>query len=326
MDDVRAVMDAAGSARAALFGFSEGGPMSGLFAATYPERTTALIMHGSFPRRTRRADYPWGPTDEEWAALVDQAGREWGGPVWFEARAPSRAQDRVLREWWARALRLGASPAANRRLLQMNTEIDVRHVLPAIRVPTLILHSVGDLALPVEGSRWMAGQIRGAKYVELPGPDHAPWLSDADQILDETEEFLTGVRHGPEPDRVLATVMFADIVGSTEKAAELDDRRWRELLDHFHGMVRAGSSAGSAGARSTRRVTASSRPSTGPRGRFAAPRPSRRGCGCSTWRCEPAYTGASARSWPTSWAGSPSTSAPGSRPRRSLARSSCPAP
>jgi pimeloyl-ACP methyl ester carboxylesterase len=166
MDDVRAVMDAAGSARAALFGFWEGGPMSGLFAATYPERTTALIMHGSFPRRTRRADYPWGPTDEEWAALVDQAEREWGGPVWFEARAPSRAQDRVLREWWARALRLGARPAANRRLLQMNTEIDVRHVL---RNPRADAHppqrgrpGASRGGEPMDGGADSWGEVRGA--------------------------------------------------------------------------------------------------------------------------------------------------------------------
>lgn len=238
MDDVRAVMDAVGSERAALFGYSEGGPMCALFAATYPERTTALIMHGSFPRRTRRPDYPWGPTDEGYKGVIDQVEREWGEAVGFEARAPSRAQDPALREWWARMLRLGASPTANRRLLQMNMEIDVRHVLPAIRVPTLILHSVGDQAFPVEGSRWMATQIPGAKYVELPGPDHLPWLSDADQILDEIEEFLTGVRHGPEPDRVLATVMFTDIVGSTERAAGLGDRRWRDLLGQFHGTVR----------------------------------------------------------------------------------------
>jgi pimeloyl-ACP methyl ester carboxylesterase len=167
MDDVRAVMDAAGSARAALFGFSEGRPMSGLFAATYPERTTALIMHGSFPRRTRRADYPWGPTDEEWAALVDQAEREWRGSVWFEARAPhaprteSSASGGHARSGWGRARRRsGGSSRCTRR--------STSGTCSAIRVPTLILHSVGDLALPVEGSRWMAGGPPWARA--RPGP------------------------------------------------------------------------------------------------------------------------------------------------------------
>ena len=238
MDDVRAVMDAVGSERAALLGYSEGGPMCALFAATYPARTSALIMIGSYGRRTWAPEYPWGPTPEQLEDFFRMCEREWGGPVGLEARGPSVARDERFRQWWARLLRMGASPGANLALLRMNAEVDVRHVLPAVRVPTLILHSVGDRALDVRASRYMAERIPGAKYVELPGDDHLPWLSDADAILDEVEEFLTGVRHGPEPDRVLATVMFTDIVGATERAVALGDRRWRDLLDAHHGLVR----------------------------------------------------------------------------------------
>ncbi len=238
MDDVRAVMDAVRSTRAALVGYSEGGPMCALFAATYPERTTAVVTIGSFPRRTWTPEYPYGPTREEYAAFADATVRDWGGPVGLETRAPSLAHDARFREWWARFLRMSASPGANRALLKMNAEIDIRHILPAIRVPTLIIHNVGDRAVPVEASRYMAERIPGAKYVELPGNDHLPFVGNAAAILDEIEEFLTGVRRGPETDRVLATVMFTDIVDATRKAAELGDRRWRDLLDAHHTVVR----------------------------------------------------------------------------------------
>jgi pimeloyl-ACP methyl ester carboxylesterase len=238
MDDVRAVMDAVGSERAALFGTSEGGPMCALFSATYPARTSALIMHGSYPRRTRAPDYPWGSTDEESRAWIDQVQREWGGPVGLDARAPSMAEDKRFRQWWARLLRMSASPAAVTALSTMNAEIDIRHILPAIRVPTLILHAVHDRAIDVGASRYMADRIPQARLVQLPGPDHLVWLSDADTILGEIEEFLTGVRHSLEPDRVLATVLFTDIVGATEEAASLGDRRWHDLLDSHHGLVR----------------------------------------------------------------------------------------
>jgi class 3 adenylate cyclase len=231
-------MDTVGSERAALFGYSEGGPMCALFAATYPARTSALITVGSYARRTWAPDYPFGPTPERRRQFIERCQQEWGGAVGLDERWPSAARDERVRQWWARFLRMGASPGANVALLQMNDEMDVRHVLPAIRVPTLVLHSVGDRALEVQGSRYMAGRIPGARYVELPGEDHVPWGQDADAILDEIEEFLTGVRHGPEPDRVLATVLFTDIVGSTEKAASLGDRRWRDLLEGHHDLVR----------------------------------------------------------------------------------------
>jgi pimeloyl-ACP methyl ester carboxylesterase len=238
MDDVRAVMDALGSERAALLGYSEGGSMCLLFAATYPERTSALVMVGGFARRIRAPDYPWGPIWEERNLFVEQVVRDWGGPVALEPRAPSLAGDPRFREWWARFLRLGASPGAAAALMRMNTEIDLRHVLPAVRVPTLIVHNTGDRTIPVECGRYMAERIPGAKYVELPGDDHLPFVGNGDAILDEIEEFLTGVRHGPEPDRVLATIMFTDIVDATRRAAELGDRRWRDLLETHHALVR----------------------------------------------------------------------------------------
>ena len=238
MDDLRAVMDTVGSARAALLGYSEGGPMCALFAATYPLRTSALMIQGSYARRTWAPDYPWGPTPEALGEWMAACQRDWGGPVGLDERLPSAAGDERVRQWWARLLRMGASPGANRALQQMNAEMDVRHVLPAIRVPTLILHSIGDRVFPAAASRFMAQQIPGAKFVELPGRDHLAWGEDADAIVDEIEEFLTGVRHGPEPDRVLATVLFTDIVGSTEKAAALGDRRWRDLLEGHHTLVR----------------------------------------------------------------------------------------
>jgi pimeloyl-ACP methyl ester carboxylesterase len=238
MDDVRAVMDAIGSERAALCGYSEGGVMCALFAATYPTRTSALTMIGSYARLQPTPDHPWArplQAQEQW---LDTIQRDWGGPVGLDLRAPSVAHDEHVRHWWARFLRMSASPAAAVALTRMNYEIDIRHVLPAIRVPTLILHSAGDRTIDVQASRYMAQRIPGAKYVELPGVDHLPWAADADAILDEIEEFLTGVRHGPEPDRILATVLFSDIVGSTDRAAALGDRRWRDLLESYYGVVR----------------------------------------------------------------------------------------
>ncbi len=238
MDDVRAVMDAAGSKQATLFGVSEGGPMCALFSATYPSRVSALIMQGGFPRRIRTPDFPWGPTAEERRAWREQMRREWGGDFGLAARAPSMVGDKRFARWWGRLLRMGASPAAVMALVAMNDEIDIRHVLPAIRVPTLLLHSVRDLTIPIGASRYMAERIPGARLVELPGEDHLPWLSDVDAILGEIEEFLTGMRRSAEPDRVLATVLFTDIVGATEKAASLGDRRWRDLLDGHNAVVR----------------------------------------------------------------------------------------
>jgi pimeloyl-ACP methyl ester carboxylesterase len=238
MDDVRAVMDAVGSKEAALLGMSEGGPMCLLFAATYPERTGAVIILGSYARRTWAPDHPWAPTEADQEAFIEEVARDWGGAVGLAARAPSQVGNEIFSRWWSTYLRMSASPGAAKTFTRMNAQIDVRDVLPLVQVPTLIVHRAGDRAMSVEGSRYMAERIEGARYVELPGEDHLPFVGDQDQILDEVEEFLTGVRRGPEPDRVLATVLFTDIVGSTERAAELGDRRWGELLEAHHAAVR----------------------------------------------------------------------------------------
>src|SRR2546423_8641267 len=182
MDDVRAVMDAAGSDHAALFGVSEGGPMSMLFATTYPERVSALALYGTYARRVRAADYPWAPTLEEHRGRLDAVERDWGGPVDVEVWAPSNANDERFKRWWAQFLRLGASPAAGRAVLRMTLEIDVRELLPAIRVPTLVLHRSGDQRIDVGGGRYLAERIPNARFVELAGVDHLVWVGDSEAV------------------------------------------------------------------------------------------------------------------------------------------------
>src|SRR5512134_443790 len=237
MDDVRAVMDAAGSERAVLLGHSEGGPMSLLFAAAYPERTEGLVIYGSFALRLRQPDYPWAPTREEREAHVRRIREEWGGVVHLEELAPGRLDDEEFRAWWARYLRSSASPAAAAALTSMNTDVDVRAVLPTITVPTLVIHRADDRRVEVGGARWMAEQIPGARYAELEGSDHLIW-ADPDPIFDLVEEFVTGVPPAEVPDRVLLTVLFTDIVASTETAAALGDDAWRRVLDRHDDTVR----------------------------------------------------------------------------------------
>jgi pimeloyl-ACP methyl ester carboxylesterase/DNA-binding winged helix-turn-helix (wHTH) protein len=237
MDDVRAVMDAAGSERAALCGVSEGGPMCSLFAATYPEKTIALVMIGTYAKRIRDEQYPWGPTTEQRQHFFDQIRAEWGGPVGLEERAPSVATDPQFREWWATYLRMGASPGAALALTQMNAEIDVRPVLPTIRVPTMVIHRTGDQCLKVEEGRYVANQIPGARFVELPGDDHLPFVGDQNSMLDEVEEFLTGVRHSREPDTVLATILYTRILNPEEHARRFGEERWRELLRRLRSHI-----------------------------------------------------------------------------------------
>jgi pimeloyl-ACP methyl ester carboxylesterase len=238
MDDVRAVMDAAGSEQGALFGVSEGGPMSMLYATTYPERALALVLYGTYAKRVRGADYPWGPTLEQHHDFLDAVQSEWGGPSQVDTWAPSVADDDRFKRWWGQYLRLGASPAAARAVLEMTREIDVRDILPAIRVPTLILHRSGDRRIDIGGSRYMAERIPNARLVELPGIDHLVWVGDADAVADEMEEFLTGTRHSAEPNRVLATVLFTDMVESTTRAVQLGDARWRALISDHDRLVR----------------------------------------------------------------------------------------
>jgi class 3 adenylate cyclase len=238
MDDVRAVMDSARIERAAVLGISEGGPMCALFAATYPERTSALILYGAMARMAWAPDHAWGQTSDELEARLKGVEEAWGTGATVDVYTPSMAGDESYRKWVAALERTSASPGAVMALLRMNMEIDARHVLPTIRVPTLILHKVGDRAVTVEHSRYMAAHIPGAKYVELSGADHVPWVGDVDLPLAEIAELLTGERYAPEPDRVLVTVLFTDIVGATEHAAALGDRGWRELLTRHHALVR----------------------------------------------------------------------------------------
>jgi pimeloyl-ACP methyl ester carboxylesterase len=238
MEDVRAVLDAVGSRRTALMGISEGGPMCALFAATYPERTRALVMCGSYARWIRDDDCPWAMTREQHEAAAGAFERGWGTPVGFKTIAPTSSADERYRNWWARYLRMGASPGAGVALYRMNIEIDIRGLLPSIRVPTLLLHRAGDRLISVEASRYMARRIPGARLVELAGDDHLVFLGDSETVLGEIQEFLTGARSPAAPDTMLATVMFVDIVGSTERAAALGDARWRDLLAAFHQAVR----------------------------------------------------------------------------------------
>jgi class 3 adenylate cyclase/pimeloyl-ACP methyl ester carboxylesterase len=240
MEDLHAVLDAASSERPALVGISEGGPMSVLFAATYPERVASLALYGTFP--TANPDrYPPELAEQserkaaELTAIVDE---HWGEGLAIEWFAPHLAGSPTMRRTWGLFERAAASPGMVAELLRSYREIDVTEVLPTLRVPTLVLHRAGDPAVPVEAGRLLAEGVPGARYVELPGDDHIPWFGDPDALLDEIEEFLTGSRHAPEPDRALATVLFTDIVGSTERAASLGDRRWRELLEHHHALVR----------------------------------------------------------------------------------------
>jgi pimeloyl-ACP methyl ester carboxylesterase len=238
MDDVRAVMDAVGSERAALLGYSEGGPMCALFAATYPERTISLIMVGSYARRLKAHDYPFGIEWAERRKHIETVEREWGTPVALEKRAPSLAGDARFRQWWARFLRMGASPATAVALTRMNSEIDIRPILPAITVPTLVIHAEGDQTVPVEAGRHLASSIPTARFVGLPTADHLPWVGSPEVILDSVEEFVTGIRSRPHIDRMLCTVLFTDIVGSTEHALRLGDRGWQDLLEAHHRVVR----------------------------------------------------------------------------------------
>jgi class 3 adenylate cyclase len=236
MDDVRAVLDAVGSERAVLFGYSEGGPLSVLFAGTYPERTSALVLYGTYAkRRDPDDDYPWAPTRAERQAYASETERTWDSDADMSKMSPGA--DEAMSRWWAERARAAASPGAARDLILMNSEIDIRSLLPSIRVPTLVLHRRDDHDSRVEEGQYIAERIPGARFVELLGEDHLPWV-DADQILDVAEEFLTGVPRAPEPDRVLATILFTDIVGSTERAGALGDRKWRAVLDGHDRLAR----------------------------------------------------------------------------------------
>ena len=242
MDDVRAVMDDAGSARAALMGTSEGGPMSMLFAATYPERVRALVLYGTFARGLWAPEYPWMPTRAEHDRESEEDARTWGTPE--SARgfvSPDDADDPEVLRTQAARMRMMGSPGAVAAVGRMNAEIDVRHILRSIRVPTLVLHRLED-HLPIDNGRFIACEIPGARMVELPGGPHMGFLGDWEALIREVESFLVPLAaspdEDPEPESVLATVLFTDIVGSTAKAASVGDRAWRELLDRHHSAIR----------------------------------------------------------------------------------------
>jgi pimeloyl-ACP methyl ester carboxylesterase len=244
MDDVRAVMDAARSERAALLGVDTGGMMSIVFAATYPERTAGLILTGTAARSLWAPDHPWGPTEAEYLRSVEEEERRWGseehGRETMRRYSPSLGDEGA--EGWTGYLRQAASPGAYAAYRRMNMENDVREVLSAIHVPTLVAHRTGDQVVGVDAGRHLAQRIAGAQFVELPGADHSPFTGSSSELLAQTREFLAELSREPawesEPDRVLATILFTDIVGSTAKAAELGDARWRRLLEEHHAAIR----------------------------------------------------------------------------------------
>ena len=235
MDDLRAVMDAVGIERANLFGISEGGSLATLFAASHPERTRSLVLYGSFARFRH-----WIATDQAWDALLKYMDEAWGSGKSLPAFAPSKANDSAIQEWWGKFERLGASPSAAIALMTMNCEIDISGILHSIRVPTLVLHRTEDTLVSVEGGRELTAGIPGARLVEFPGTDHLFFLDDDanDKVLAEIEEFLTGARSAPAVDRVLATVVFEDIVDSTKRAQATGDQGWRDLLNAHDKTVR----------------------------------------------------------------------------------------
>jgi pimeloyl-ACP methyl ester carboxylesterase len=238
MDDVRAVMDAVGSERAALLGISEGGPMNILFAASHPERTTALVLLGTFARIINGDGYTIGIDRAVAENTLVPISQKWGEGFLAHYVGPSLAADPAMLQAVGRFERMAASPRAAVELLRLNIMVDVRHVLPSIRVPTLVLHRRDERFVPVENGRYLAAHIPGARLVELDGTDHLFFAGDIDAVLDEIEEFVTGVRRGGEVDRMLTTLLFTDIVQSTRRAAELGERPWRDLLDTHDAFVR----------------------------------------------------------------------------------------
>jgi class 3 adenylate cyclase len=238
VDDVHAVMDAAGAERADLIAIMEGTPMAMLFAATLPERVRSLTLYAAFARSTRTDDYPAAWTAEERDAAMRQMVAAWGEGGFAARFAPSHADDAPLREWLGRLQRMALGPGEAAAAMELNGRLDVRHVLGSIRVPTLLLHRTADRGIRVEHSRYLAEHIPGARLVELEGEDTLPFLGDSAAVIGEIDEFLTGDRRPLEHDRVLATVLFTDIVGSTMRAAALGDAPWRDLLAEHDRIVR----------------------------------------------------------------------------------------
>ncbi|TXL74500.1 adenylate/guanylate cyclase domain-containing protein [Vineibacter terrae] len=236
-EDIRAVLDAAGSRQSALLGVSEGGNMASVFAATWPERVSALVLYGCFARNAWAPDYPWGQTRERLEQSTALLLENWGRPFNLEDAAPSVAGDARIQEWFAAYLRFSASPRAAAMIKRLNFEIDIRGVLPAIQAPTLVLQRVGDRWTLLEEARYLAGLLRHGTFRELPGEDHLPWYGDQDQLAGEIEEFLTGSRSAATTGRALMTVLMTDIVGSTALLSAMGDDRWRAVLEDFDTAV-----------------------------------------------------------------------------------------
>jgi class 3 adenylate cyclase len=238
MDDVTAVIDAAGTDQVAVVAHGAGGPMATLFAATYPERVSGLVLISTFATLARHDDYPAGIPSQIADITLEWLTGGWGTGATLDALGPSAAGDTALREWLGRFQRLSASPGVAAAMMRWILRLDVRDVLGAVRVPTLVVLRSQDEFVRREHGRYLAEHIPSARLVELPGRDYLYFVGDSEALLDEIQEFLTGVREAPEPDRVLATVMFTDIVGSTERAASLGDRAWRDLVERHHAAVR----------------------------------------------------------------------------------------
>ena len=322
MEDVRAVMDTAGSERAVLFGISEGGPMCALFAATYPDRTEKLVLYGTAPRIHKAPDYPQGFAVAEIDEFLAAIERQWGQGITGAVFAPTAAVDPEHIEQWARFERNAVSPGGARKLIEMFVHTDVRDILPAIGAPTLVLHRSEDQATPVEGGRYLAEHIPGARYVEFPGADHFAWVGDTESILTAVEEFATGSRQAAAVDRILATVLFTDIVDSTARAARAGDALWRATLEQFYAAVRRVLAA--------HRGTEVATTGDGFFARFDGPA---RAIQCaaairanrprSAFRCARACTPANASSWATTSPGSQSISDLASPPPRDREKSGC---
>jgi pimeloyl-ACP methyl ester carboxylesterase len=239
VDDIRAVMDAAGSEKAALFGTSEGGLMSAMFAAIHPERSSALVLYGSYARESWAPDYPWGRTPEYYfKTWHDDLEKSWGEAFQLDEAAPTMSQDEAARSWFGAYLRNSASLSAAIALADWNFEVDIRGILPSIRVPTLVLHRTGDRWYSVAEAQYLADHIPGAKLMLLPGDDHVAWCGNQERLTAEIQEFLTGTKQAAPTERVLLTVVVTDIVGSTDKAAQMGDQKWKDVLQLHDAAIR----------------------------------------------------------------------------------------
>ena len=315
MDDIGAVLDAAGAERPAIAGMSEGAVLAALFGAAHPERTSALMLYGGWGCTVGDESYRAMPGRDRFDEFAADVQRSWDDMGPFLALwAPTYEHDPAVREWWTRALHRGASPASAVAWLRMLADFDIRGVVGAIHTPTLVLHRAGDRIIAVENGRWLAASIPGAEYVELAGDDHLWWLGDQDALLDELERFLVGAGPAREPERVLATVLFTDIVELADRAAEVGDHRWRDSGRATRRSSATGSRA-SGGRRSRRSATGSCRGSTGLHARSAVPPPSVTRCFRSGSSCEPGCTPERSR-----WSTTTSTASPWRSPRVSRRR------